>query len=400
MDVTEEDPNWLKAKGDDFFRSGDIRSALEAYSSAIDADPNMTACYSNRSACFLKLNMLKDCVMDCSEAIKQLQLEESLDQSSGSNTSSTTNALTSDGIAISAGTASLVKLLSRRAFAYCPLGMYAEALADYEGAVRRVDKAIESSTTSSSHSSTSSSTSINSSDSTSSVVGGGSSGPIMVGTINTTTLRADLARIVLLNEADQLKKQGDSILGQGEVAKAAEKYTEALARISVHVGCLSNRSACKMALGDIAGCVADCDEALLLLEMDVSRAGSGIVTVGSDGGAVSGGVGSAEGGIAFGGTPAGPGANSASVHMLAAILPPPGSEKRKAWVMKTVTRRGAAYAKLGRIDEAVADYSLACSLDPKNEALKVDLNKIRNYREGAKAFVPPVAAKPVETEEI
>jgi len=56
-DVSEEDPVWLKAKGDDFFRSGDCRSAVNAYSAAIDADEQMTACYSNRSACFLKLNM-------------------------------------------------------------------------------------------------------------------------------------------------------------------------------------------------------------------------------------------------------------------------------------------------------------------------------------------------------
>jgi hypothetical protein len=47
-DASEEDPVWLKAKGDDFYRGGDFRSALNAYSAAIDMNENMTACYSNR----------------------------------------------------------------------------------------------------------------------------------------------------------------------------------------------------------------------------------------------------------------------------------------------------------------------------------------------------------------
>ncbi len=55
--MSEEDPVWLKAKGDDFFRAGDCRSALNAYSAALDADETMTACLSNRAACYLKLAM-------------------------------------------------------------------------------------------------------------------------------------------------------------------------------------------------------------------------------------------------------------------------------------------------------------------------------------------------------
>ena len=47
--VDEEDPTWLKAKGDDFFRGGDYRSAINAYSSALDADEHMIGCYANRA---------------------------------------------------------------------------------------------------------------------------------------------------------------------------------------------------------------------------------------------------------------------------------------------------------------------------------------------------------------
>jgi hypothetical protein len=39
--VTEEDPVWLKSKGDDFFRIGDHLSAINAYSAAIDADEDI-----------------------------------------------------------------------------------------------------------------------------------------------------------------------------------------------------------------------------------------------------------------------------------------------------------------------------------------------------------------------
>ena len=51
-------------------------------------------------------------------------------------------------------------------------------------------------------------------------------------------------------------------------------------------------------------------------------------------------------------------------------------------VVKTVVRRGAAYARVTKIDEAIADYTLAAGLDPKNETLRSDLNKILNYRQG------------------
>ena len=45
--------------------------------------------------------------------------------------------------------------------------------------------------------------------------------------------------------------------------------------------------------------------------------------------------------------------------MLASILPPVGSDKRAQWVVKTVVRRGQAYARLTKIDEAISDYTLA-----------------------------------------
>ena len=58
--------------GDDFYRGGDYRSALNVYSAAIDADDHMVACYANRSACYLKLDMLTECRLDCQEGRHRL----------------------------------------------------------------------------------------------------------------------------------------------------------------------------------------------------------------------------------------------------------------------------------------------------------------------------------------
>jgi len=102
-----------------------------------------------------------------------------------------------------------------------------------------------------------------------------------------------------------------------------------------------------MALADLKGCVDDCNAALALLQLDPSTA-----------------------------------PQAGGINMLASILPPVGSDKRVTWVVKTVTRRGAAHAQLGLLDAAVDDYALAAGLDPQNEKLKTDLNNIRNHRAG------------------
>ena len=43
------------------------------------------------------------------------------------------------------------------------------------------------------------------------------------------------------------------MFAEGRLVEASSKYTEALALVPMHVGCLSNRSACKLALRDIHG---------------------------------------------------------------------------------------------------------------------------------------------------
>mmetsp|Transcript_84123 Transcript_84123/g.238558 ORF Transcript_84123/g.238558 Transcript_84123/m.238558 type:complete len:91 (+) Transcript_84123:413-685(+) len=51
-------------------------------------------------------------------------------------------------------------------------------------------------------------------------------------------------------------------------------------------------------------------------------------------------------------------------------VPPPGSAKRRTWVLKTIARRGAAKAKLGDLASAAEDYRVAAALDPTDENLQ------------------------------
>ena len=62
LDISESDPTWLKGKGDDFYRSGDFRSAINAYSSAFETDSTMVAALSNRAACYLQIGEAARCI--------------------------------------------------------------------------------------------------------------------------------------------------------------------------------------------------------------------------------------------------------------------------------------------------------------------------------------------------
>ena len=302
QDVSEEDPSWLKGKGDDFFRGGDVKSAINAYSAALDVDEDFLACYSNRAACYLKLGQLSDCIHDCTAA---LGLYDKMEDSS--RPPSTTKA----------------KLHLRRGAAACNLGNYEDAGEDY----RAGQKALTG-------------------------IEGAASEALA------TQIDGDLVVLDRLVKVDTLKKMGDKEFSEGNIDAASGIYSEALGVVSVHVGCISNRSACKLAAGDLQGCIDDCSAALSVLELSVGEGQSG-----------------------------------AGLDMLSAILPPAGSAKRREWVMRTVLRRGAAHAQGGDYASAVADYSLAIGLDPNNEALKSDLNKLRTSMEAQKQGMLPNIAK-------
>ena len=75
-DITERDPTWLKGKGDDFYRSQDYLSAINAYSTALEVAPTMSNVLSNRAACYLCLGKLQECIDDTSDAMSHLPNEK------------------------------------------------------------------------------------------------------------------------------------------------------------------------------------------------------------------------------------------------------------------------------------------------------------------------------------
>lgn len=329
VDMSEEDPVWLKAKGDDFLRGGDVRSALNAYSAALDADDRAVACYANRSICFLKLNMFADCRSDCTRGIELIteDMDTATAAANGANSTTSSNSSGSSLHAVGKLGAMLVKLHLRRGAAVCQLGLYTEALTDYMQASTRYQQLHVSQLSA-----------------------------LSAVDITLESITADSQRLKLLVEVDRMKKDADAMFADEKIEDAKLKYTAALQILPVHVGCLSNRAACFMAVGDLQGCVDDCSTAIALLtqspEASISSQNQ---------------------------QPARQ--QKQLTNMLQSILPAAGSEKRKVWTVKTLLRRGVALGQQERLDEAVQDYARAAAFDPNNEAIQADYKKMLELRD-------------------
>ena len=78
----------------------------------------------------------------------------------------------------------------------------------------------------------------------------------------------------------------------------------------------------------------------------------------------------------------------------------PGSEKRKSWTLKTLSRRAAAYLQLQDIDNAIKDFGSAVGIDPTNEALKSDLNKLNIMKSAGAAAALAGGGAGINTKEL
>ena len=173
--------------------------------------------------------------------------------------------------------------------------------------------------------------------------------------ISIPSLQQDISNIESLVKCDQFKKDADKSFGEQNLDQALVYYNEALSILPFHVGCLSNRAACYLSLGQVQKCIDDCTTAIDLLQFDpASRNPAESVKVSLISNNTS----------------------HASASMIQSILPLPGSDRRKAWVSKTLVRRGRANIMVNNMCDAVEDYREACKINPNDEALKNDLKNL------------------------
>nr|CCA15445.1 conserved hypothetical protein [Albugo laibachii Nc14] len=207
-DISEEDPVWLKAKGDDYAKNKDYRGAVNAYTEAISLvqgnDILLTICLANRATCYLHLRCYKECATDCTKALEQVPDNRDIPD---------------ERIRLQR---LRLKLLTRRGAAYCWLGKFTEAKADYGHAL-----SIDS---------------------------------------ENHERREDFLQIVAATKAYELKQNGDTHVRNNHTREAMETYSEALKLNPTLVTCLSNRAACYLTLKEPAKCIEDCCKALSLLQ--------------------------------------------------------------------------------------------------------------------------------------
>lgn len=176
-------------------------------------------------------------------------------------------------------------------------------------------------------------------------------------------LEADKSRVSKLCKCAELKRGADGKLAGGDLEGALAQYTAALALEPTFVSAVSNRAACLLALGRFKECVDDCSTALALLQVDPAAAAAA-AAIGEEQPHFVRQEKQQELLGSSAGLPTGP-------------LPPAGSAKRRTWVLKTIARRGHAYAELGRLSLAVVDFQVATSLAPEDENLKNDLQLLQ-----------------------
>ena len=71
-DIQNTNPQWLKDKGDQLYKSADYLSSYNVYSEAVNMETTLPSIYANRALCLLKMARFDECIQDCGEALKLL----------------------------------------------------------------------------------------------------------------------------------------------------------------------------------------------------------------------------------------------------------------------------------------------------------------------------------------
>lgn len=172
------------------------------------------------------------------------------------------------------------------------------------------------------------------------------------------TISADIDRLEKLVHSSVKKKDGDSLFRKGEISGAIDMYTIALEVDPCYVSAISNRAACYLQIKQYDNAILDCSLALELLNPLSTAVGKSSETLPNV-------ITSSKLEFIQNKIPSGP-------------IPAPSSVEFKAWLIKTLVRRGSAYVKLENYKEAKNDYSIAFNIDPKNKEIAIDLARIRD----------------------
>ncbi|RLN48851.1 hypothetical protein BBJ28_00003117 [Nothophytophthora sp. Chile5] len=132
-------------------------------------------------------------------------------------------------------------------------------------------------------------------------------------------LHDDFMELVAMGKAQELKESGDQLFREGkELDRAIQMYSDSLMLNPLSIACLSNRAACHLMRHAAKECIQDCTQALELLQQDTRN-----------------------------------GSKQDQDHGLAffSVGPAAGSTQRRAWVVKTLVRRGAARVSIRDFDQ-------------------------------------------------
>ena len=214
IDVEDKDPVWLKDKGDHYFKRFDYNAALNAYTKAINEDPEFLAGRLNRASCFIKLRGFVACVDDCSDIVKQIERLNKEEYES--------DRMFYDKI--------MARALVKRGAAQSWMSSFDEAIADFEKILA------------------------------SDIYCG------VLGQLNTDNLRRDLLTIKTRKESQEIKFQGDALFYQEDLDGALAKYLEALEKDPFNEYAIANIGAIYMMKGDHEQSIDYCTQAIEIID--------------------------------------------------------------------------------------------------------------------------------------
>lgn len=114
--INERNPEFLKDRGNEFFKSGNYEAAINVYTQALKLNHLLPSLYGNRAACYLSTGNMEACISDCCKALELYYP------------------------VVPTNVPSRAKVLARRGTAYSRIREFDLALQDYDAAVKLAPK--------------------------------------------------------------------------------------------------------------------------------------------------------------------------------------------------------------------------------------------------------------------